>query len=71
VTSMEYAVAFRQVNRPARLLASRPRATADATEAAAATTAAAAAAAAVAAADERVSTAKPEKPPSRPDFGTS
>jgi len=56
-------------HRPARLLRSKPLAASDATEAAEATTAAAAAAAP--SADERVSIAKPEKPPSRPDFGTS
>jgi len=71
VTSLEYAVAFRGVYRPARLLASKPRAAADAPEAAAATTAAtaAAAAAAVAAAAEHVGIAKPKKPPSRPNLG--
>jgi len=64
---------FVRRQRPARLLASKPRAAAAATEAAAATTAAtaatAAAAAAAAEAAERVSVAKPKKPPSRPDLG--
>ena len=58
-----------RVYRPARLLRSTTRAASDAAEAAEATTAAAAAAAP--SADERVSIAKPEKPPSRPDFGTA
>jgi len=62
-------VCFAGRHRPARLLLSKPRASSDATEAAEATTAAAAAAAP--SADERVRIAKPEKPPSRPDFGTS
>jgi len=62
-------VCFAGRHRPARLLQSKPRAASDATEAAEATTAAAAAAAP--SADERVSIAKPEKPPSRPYFGTS
>ena len=56
-------------HRPPRLLPSKLRAALDAMEAAEATTAAAAAAAP--SADERVSNAKPEKSPSRPDFGTS
>ena len=46
VASIEYAVVFTEVCRPARLLASRPRAAADATDAAVTTAAAAAAAAA-------------------------
>ena len=54
-------VCFAGRHRTARLLQSKPRAASDATEAAEATTAAAAAAAP--SADERVSIAKPEKPP--------
>ena len=64
-------VCFAGRHRPARLLPSKPRAAWDAAEDAKATIAAEAAAAAAASADERVSIAKPEKSPSRPDFGTS
>ena len=55
VASIEYAVVFRGVCRPARLLASNSRAAAATTDAAATTAAAAVAAAAGAAADGRVS----------------